>query len=569
LVWWAQITGEEKYMLGAAGVLQGYVTGGVDLLSKERIVAGPAFNRWLAPPAALAIHLCIGMAYGFSVFWLPLTHALNGKDAVACPPDMTLFGRLFTTACDWKISELGMVYALFFVFLGAASAIWGGWLERTGPRKAGFVSACCWCGGLILSALGIYCHQLWLVLLGAGAIGGIGLGLGYIAPVSTLIKWFPERRGMATGMAVAGFGGGAMIGAPLADILMRHYATPASVGVWETLLTLAIVYFALMTAGAFTIKVPASGWKPKGWTPPAPAAGSMISTRHVHVDKAVKTPQFWLVWSVLCLNVTAGIGIIGMASPMLQEVFGGRLIGVDAPFSELSPAQLAAVAAIAAGFTGLISLFNIIGRFAWASSSDLLGRKLTYCLFFGLGIVLYASAPWSSHVGSVALFVAGFCVILSMYGGGFATMPAYLADLFGTQMVGAIMGRLLTAWSVAGVLGPLIVGFLRDYQLARNVPPAQVYDVVAYVLCALLSLGLLCNLMVRPVAGKHFMTEAEVDAQRKLVNEAARLAGLSETQKMRLDRTPIRLLVGAWMAVGLPVLWAICITLQKAWVLFS
>jgi MFS family permease len=556
-------------MLGATGVLNGYVASGVDLLSKERIVAGPAFNRWLVPPAALSIHLCIGMAYGFSVFWLPLSRALNGQHPVSCPPDMSFFGSLFTTSCDWKVSELGMVYALFFVFLGAASAIWGGWLERAGPRKAAFVSALCWCGGLLVSALGIYSHQLWLVLLGAGAIGGIGLGLGYIAPVSTLIKWFPERRGMATGMAVAGFGGGAMIGAPLADILMRHYATPISVGVWETLLTLAVVYFVFMTAGAFTIKVPASGWKPKGWTPPAPAANSLISTRHVHVDKAVKTPQFWMVWSVLCLNVTAGIGIIGMASPMLQEVFGGRLIGVDAAFNELSPQQLAAVAAIAAGFTGLISLFNIIGRFAWASSSDLLGRKLTYCMFFGLGIVLYASAPWSSHLGSVALFVAGFCVILSMYGGGFATMPAYLADLFGTQMVGAIMGRLLTAWSVAGVLGPLIVGFLRDYQLTRNVPPAQVYDLVAYVLCVLLALGLLCNLLVRPVADRHFMTEAEVDAQRKLVNEAARLAGLSNTQQMRLDRTPTGMLVGAWVVVGVPIVWGVCITLQKAWVLFS
>jgi MFS family permease len=562
-------------MLGAAGVLTGHPGNGVGLLSKERIIAGPAFNRWLVPPAALAIHLCIGMAYGFSVFWLPLTRALNGQHPVSCPPDMSFFGALFTTTCDWKISELGMVYAMFFVFLGAASAVWGGWLERAGPRKAALVSAFCWCGGLMLSALGIYWHQLWLVLLGAGAIGGIGLGLGYIAPVATLIKWFPERRGMATGMAVAGFGGGAMIGAPLADILMRHFATPAfagatsSVGVWETFVTLAVVYFVFMTAGAFTIKVPASGWKPKGWMPPAPAANSMISARHVHVKKAVKTPQFWLIWSVLCMNVTAGIGIIGMASPMLQEVFGGKLIGVDAAFNELSPAQLAAVAAIAAGFTGLLSLFNIAGRFIWASSSDYLGRKLTYCAFFGLGIVLYASAPWSSHLGSAALFVAGFCVILSMYGGGFATMPAYLADMFGTQMVGAIMGRLLTAWSAAGILGPLIVGYLRDYQLARNVPPAQVYDLIAYVLCGLLALGFLCNLLVRQVASKHYMTEAELDAERKLVNEAVRLAGLSETQKMRLDRTPASWLVGAWAAVGLPILWGVCMTLQKAWVLFS
>jgi MFS family permease len=523
----------------------------------------------MVPPAALAIHLCIGMAYGFSVFWLPLTRALNGRQALACPADRPLFGALFTTTCDWKISELGMVYALFFVFLGAASAIWGGWLERAGPRKAALVSALCWCGGLLVSALGIYWHQLWLVLLGAGAIGGIGLGLGYIAPVSTLIQWFPERRGMATGMAVAGFGGGAMIGAPLADILMRHYATATSVGVWETFVTLAVVYFVFMTAGAFTIRVPPALWKPNGWTPPARPADSMISTRHVHVKQAVRTPQFWLIWSVLCLNVTAGIGIIGMASPMLQEVFGGRLIGVNAAFNELNATQLAAIAAIAAGFTGLISLFNIAGRFAWASSSDFLGRKLTYCVFFGLGILLYASAPWSGAAGQVALFVGAFCLILSLYGGGFATMPAYLADMFGTQHVGAIMGRLLTAWSAAGILGPLAVSSLRDYQLARNVPPAQVYDLIAYVLCGLLALGFVCNLLVRPVAREHFMTESELEAERKQVNEAARMAAFTETQLMRLDRTSPRRLAGAWVGVGVPILWGAWMTLQKAWVLFS
>ena len=556
-------------MSQAAGVLTGHPTDGVGLLSKERVIAGPAFNRWMVPPAALAIHLCIGMAYGFSVFWLPLTRALNGKEAIACPADMPLFGALFTTTCDWKISELGMVYALFFVFLGVASAIWGGWLERAGPRKAGVVSALCWCGGLLISALGIYWHQLWLVLLGAGAIGGIGLGLGYIAPVSTLIAWFPERRGMATGMAVAGFGGGAMIGAPLADILMRHYATPTSVGVWQTFATLAVVYFVFMMAGAFTIRVPPALWRPNGWTPPVQSTESMVTARHVHVKKAVKTPQFWLIWSVLCLNVTAGIGIIGMASPMLQEVFGGWLLGYDAEFNELSAEELAAIAAIAAGFTGLISLFNIAGRFVWASSSDYLGRKLTYCLFFGLGILLYASAPWSGRLGQVALFVGAFCIILSLYGGGFATMPAYLADMFGTQMVGAIMGRLLTAWSAAGILGPLIVSCLRDYQLARNTPPAQVYDLIAYVLCGLLALGFVCNLLVRPVARKHFMTEAEVEAQRRLANESARRAALTETQLMRVDRTRPSRLVGAWIAVGVPILWGVWMTLDKAWVLLT
>jgi MFS family permease len=324
-----------------------------------------------------------------------------------------------------------------------------------------------------------------------------------------------------------------------------------------------------MMAGAFTIKVPPTGWKPNGWTPPAPVANTMISTRHVHVKKAVRTPQFWLIWSVLCMNVTAGIGIIGMASPMLQEVFAGKLIGVDAAFNELTAAQKAAIAAIAAGFTGLLSLFNIGGRFAWASSSDYLGRKVTYCMFFGLGILLYASAPWSSQFGAVALFVGAFCIILSMYGGGFATMPAYLADLFGTQMVGAIMGRLLTAWSAAGIFGPMIVSYLREYQLARGVPPAQVYDITAYVLCWLLTLGFVCNLLVEPVAAKHFMTDAELEAERKLVLDAGRAGTVSTRGPVSQEKTPVVLVLGAWLMVGAPILWGVWITLEKARVLFG
>src|SRR5882724_5882997 len=273
---------------------------GIGLLDKRRIIAKAGFSRWLVPPAALAIHLCIGMAYGFSVFWLPLSRAL-GTGAAEC----TGLGRaLIATDCNWRISDLGWIYTLFFVLLGLSAATWGGWLERAGPRKAGVVSALCWCGGMQLAAVGVIEHQLWLMWLGSGVIGGVGLGLGYISPVSTLIKWFPDRRGMATGMASMGFGGGAMIGAPLADMLMRHYATATSVGVLETFLTLAAIYFAFMTAGAFGYRLPAPGWKPSGWTPPAARANSMITTRHVHVNEAPKTPQFWLIWGVLCLNVT-------------------------------------------------------------------------------------------------------------------------------------------------------------------------------------------------------------------------------------------------------------------------
>jgi MFS family permease len=405
--------------------------------------------------------------------------------------------------------------------------------------------------------------------LGPGVLGGIGLGLGYISPVSTLIKWFPDRRGMATGMAIMGFGGGAMIGAPLADMLMKHYATPTSVGVWETLLTMAAVYFVFMTMGAFGYRIPVPGWKPAGWAPPAAKANSMITTRNVHVNEAPKTPQFWLIWWVLCLNVTAGIGIIGMASPMLQEVFAGQLIGINAVFNDLTAAQKVQIAAIAAGFTGLLSLFNIAGRFFWASLSDYIGRKTTYYTFFALGIVLYASAPWSGHLGHIALFVLAFGIILSMYGGGFATVPAYLADMFGTQMVGAIHGRLITAWSAAGIFGPVIVNYLREYQLDHGVARAQVYDVTAYVLCGLLAIGFICNWLVKPVADKHFMSEAELEAERKLAHEAALKLKDSAARPSTDRATPPAMVVAAWLLVGVPILWGVWITLEKAWVLFK
>ena len=489
-------------------------------LDKERIIAAPGFNRWLVPPAALAIHLCIGMAYGFSVFWLPLSKALStAGTGAACAKDMSFFAELFASGCDWRVATLGWMYTLFFVFLGCSAAIWGGWLERAGPRKAGVVSAVCWCGGMLLSALGIHLHQFWLMILGSGVIGGIGLGLGYISPVSTLIKWFPDRRGMATGMAIMGFGGGAMIGSPLAVDLMKHFSSPTDVGVMQTFVVMALVYFVFMMAGALGYRVPPTGWKPAGWTPPPPSANAMITQRHVHVKRVWGIPQFWLIWVVLCMNVSAGIGVIGMASPMLQEVFGGGLIGVPQNFGELDKTQLAAIAAVAGGFTALLSLFNIGGRFFWASLSDKFGRKMTYVIFFVLGGLMYASIPSSAGAGSKLLFVGAFCVILSMYGGGFATVPAYLADLFGTQFVGAIHGRLLTAWATAGILGPVVVNYMREYQLGLGLPREQVYNQTMYILVGMLVIGLIANLMVRPLADKWFMSDEELAHEKKLAHE--------------------------------------------------
>ena len=541
-------------------------------LDKERTIAGPGFNRWLVPPAALAIHLCIGMAYGFSVFWLPLSKALGvsqgGTEAIKCAADVGFFAQLFTTTCDWQISTLGWMYTLFFVFLGVSAAIWGGWLERVGPRKAGFVAALCWCGGMLFSALGVHLHQFWMMILGSGVIGGIGLGLGYISPVSTLIKWFPDRRGMATGMAIMGFGGGAMIGSPLAAMLMKGFSTAADVGVAQTFVVMALGYFVYMVSGALGYRIPAGDWRPAGWIAPlAHTSNAMITNRSVSVKKVWGIPQFWLVWMVLCMNVSAGIGVIGMSSPMLQEVFAGSLIGVNQTFTGLDKTQLNAIAGIAAGFTALLSLFNIGGRFFWASLSDKLGRKLTYTVFFLLGGALYFSVPGSAAAGNLPLFVGAFCIILSMYGGGFATVPAYLADLFGTQNVGAIHGRLLTAWATAGILGPVVVNYMRDYQLSLGLPRAQVYNQTMYILVGMLGIGLICNLMIRPVADKWFMTDAELSEEKRIAHERA-LDSVVKADGGNEHTSSLAVLL-AWAAVAAPLAWGIYKTFLSAMKLFA
>ena len=498
-------------------------------LSRERIIAPPGFNRWLVPPAALAIHLSIGMAYGFSVFWLPLSRAIG---ITAPAPD------------DWRVSTLGWMYTLFFVMLGSSAAVFGPWLEREGPRKAGVVAACCWSGGFFLSALGIWLHQVWLLWLGSGVIGGCGLGLGYISPVSTLIKWFPDRRGMATGLAIMGFGGGAMIGTPLADALMRYFATPTSVGVWQTFLVLGTIYFVAMMAGALSYRLPAAGWSPRGWTPPE---GAAVTNRAVTADTAWRTPQFWLLWAVLCLNVSAGIGVLGMASPMIQEVFRGR-VSVSA----------------AAGFAGLLSLFNIAGRIFWASLSDRIGRKATYAIFFAFGMLLYASVPFAGRSASLVLFVAIFCVILTMYGGGFATIPAYLADLFGVTFVGAIHGRLLTAWSTAGILGPVLVNYIREYQLGRGVPPEDAYTFTMYVLVGFLAIGLICNLLVRPLDQRLFTSSTPGAAR-----APASVPPPTPSTLVQVRTGHWAEVAAAWMLVGVPLAWGVYRTLALAAQLFA
>ena len=444
----------------------------MSFLARERTIAPPGYNRWLIPPAALCVHLCIGQAYAFSVFNLPMTK---------------LIGIAKSAPTDWKLTELGWIFSLAIFFLGVSAAVFGRWVEEGGPRRAMFAAALCWSGGFFVAALGVYVHNIWIIYLGYGVLGGCGLGIGYISPVKTLITWFPDRPGMATGMAIMGFGGGAMIAAPLSVKLMAAFSTPTHIGVAETFVVMGLIYFVFMCIGATIVRVPAEDWRPAGYVP-LTEPGRLITTEDVHVDTALRTPQFWLLWWVLCLNVTAGIGVLGQASAMAQEMFPGRI-----------------TAASAAGFVGLLSLFNMAGRFFWASMSDFIGRKMTYVCFFVLGLILYSLVPTAGHIGSIALFVLCFLVIISMYGGGFATIPAYLKDVFGVRYVGAIHGRLLTAWSAAGVLGPVLVNYIRQYQVDHGVAKADAYTQTMYIMAGLLFVGLICNLLMHPVKDRHHM----------------------------------------------------------------
>ncbi|MCO6185271.1 OFA family MFS transporter [Rhizobium sp. L1K21] len=562
-----------------------------DSLKKQHIVAGDGFNRWLVPPASIAIHLCIGSVYAWSIFNPPLTKE---------------FGVVAASSGDWGLDSVVWIFSVAIVFLGLAAAFGGKWLEEVGPRMVGVVAALCWGGGFIIGGFGIMIHQLWLVYLGYGVIGGCGLGLGYVSPVSTLIRWFPDRRGMATGMAIMGFGGGAMIAAPIKEYLLGLYykaptflgaegavnlvteggkrmaelngqmvevvvasakqvagaPVPLEPGVYavgtgntgaaSTFFTLGIVYFIVMIIASFSYRVPREGWKPAGWNPPAAdaAKAKMITQNHVHIDQALKTPQFYLLWIVLCFNVTAGIGVIGVAKTMMTEIFGTTL-------------PLIVNSAFAATYVLMISVFNMCGRFFWASISDYIGRKNTYHCFFVLGIVLYLSIPYAAQQVSanpavtwLVMFYAATMIIFTMYGGGFATIPAYLADIFGTKYVGGIHGRLLTAWSTAGVLGPLAITQLRSASLISSIkdlaakvdpaafqakfgagidqldqlvaaktvtvarlmeiapagtvdPTPSLYNTTMYAMAGLLAIALVANFLVKPVDEKHHMEEED------------------------------------------------------------
>ena len=440
-------------------------------LDRDRTIAPPGFNRWLIPPAALAVHLCIGQAYATSVYKTALVEHF-----------------------DASLTQIGVIFSIAIVMLGLSAAIMGTWVDTQGPRKAMFVAALFWSGGFLVGSFGIFNNQLWLVYLGYGVIGGIGLGIGYISPVSTLIKWFPDRPGLATGMAIMGFGGGALIASPVSTALLAFYDPNSGAAEWvasgdavgKLFLTLGVLYLAYMMFGAFTIKVPAPGWKPAGFDPSTIKVKALVTNNHVSAKNAIRTRQFWLVWIVLFCNVTAGIGILEQAAPMIQDFFrqgdGTSLV----------------TAAVASGFVGLLSIANMGGRFAWSATSDKTGRKNIYMMYLGAGTVLYLLLALFGG-SSTALYVVLAFVIISFYGGGFATVPAYLRDLFGTFQVGAIHGRLLTAWSAAGIAGPLIVNAFLDAQGTPGELTAAAYQPALLTMVGLLVLGFIANLFVKPV----------------------------------------------------------------------
>jgi MFS family permease len=446
----------------------------LSFLDREATVAGPKYHRWFFPPVALAVHLSIGQVYAFSVFKNPLVEH---------------FGT--------SLTPIGIIFSISIAMLGLSAAVLGTWVERSGPRKTMATAAVFWSSGFLVSALGVSTDQLWLVYLGYGVLGGIGLGLAYISPVSTLIKWFPDRPGLATGLAIMGFGGGALVASPLSDRLLNTFADEPQDAIAPSFVTLGLVYLVLMLLGALAARVPAEGWKPEGWDPSQQKQNAMRTTASVTAKNSIRTKQFWLLWTVLFTNVTAGIGILEQASPMIQDFFSD----VDAT--------------AAAGFVSLLSLANMSGRFIWSSTSDLIGRKPTYIGFLGIGAVLYFLIA-SAGTSSVAFFVILTAVIISFYGGGFATVPAYLKDMFGGLEVGAIHGRLLTAWAAAGIAGPLIVNAIADLQTSRGEEGADLYGLSLYIMVGILAVGFLANLAVRPVDEKyHESTDDQVDLTKR------------------------------------------------------
>jgi MFS family permease len=461
----------------------------IAFLDRERTIAPPGWSRWLIPPAALSVHLAIGQAYAWSVFKKPLEATM-----------------LTDSSHPGTLSALP--FQLGIVMLGLSAALFGKRVERNGPRWAMAMSSMFFVGGLLIASLGVTTDQYWMVVAGYGFIGGIGLGIGYISPVSTLIKWFPDRPGLATGIAIMGFGGGALIASPLSVELLKKFDAVVGVGpnaapvdqdgIAKTFLVLGCIYAVFMMMSYLLVRVPPDDWKPAGWVKNPDNA--RITRNNVSAGNAIKTPQFWLLWVVLCFNVTAGIGILERAAPIFRDFF-----------PDSGGGDAASLAAAAAGFVAILSLSNSAGRIIWSSTSDIVGRRNMYRIYLGVGCLLYTYVLITTN-DNKALFIVACILILSFYGAGFATIPAYLKDLFGTYQVGAIHGRLLTAWSVAGVLGPIIINNIADERIADGKTGPDIYTPAFAIVIGLLVIAFICNELIKPVDPKWHEPEDDAAA---------------------------------------------------------
>ncbi len=520
----------------------------MSILARERTVAGPGFNRWLIPPAALAIHLSIGQVYAFSVFKTSLVAHFHAG-----------------------LTPIAWIFSIAIVMLGLSAAFGGTWMEHNGPRKAMVVAALCFSTGLLVGALGIASRQLWLLYLGYGVIGGIGLGIGYISPVSTLIKWFPDRPGLATGLAIMGFGGGALIAAPVSTQLLQHFdpgfaaaakgAVANGHALASTFVVLGLCYLTLMLFGAAMVRVPAENVAPAGRGGAAQLATGTAGWGGAQVSaaQAVRTPAFALLWIVLFCNVTAGIGILEQAAPMIQDFFRTGTVSTVS-------------AAAAGGFVGLLSIANMTGRFVWSSTSDIVGRKPIYMLYLGAGALLYVSLATVGKTSTI-VFVVLAAAILTFYGGGFATVPAYLKDLFGTYEVGAIHGRLLTAWAAAGVAGPLIVNGIIERTGKPGSLTATAYRPALFVMVTLLCIGFVANLLIRPVAERHHLKLRDTPGAVATPETSTESAGVAADPRSGAPVDPVRsnpaALLLSWAVVGVPLAYGVWQTLLKATKLFT
>ena len=401
-------------------------------------------KRWLIAIAAIVMQLCLGTVYAWSVFKKP-----------------------FMTAHGWGETETQVTFMICIGMIGIAAAFGGTLVDKKGPKFVATIGGVLFGIGTLLAGLADQIGSIWLLYLGFGFIAGLGNGFGYITPIATLIRWFPDKRGLVTGLAVMGFGGGAFFMGKIAPPMV------ISMGVANTFYIWGVIFLVLVPLAAQLYKNPPKGWLPAGFTPKATSGVSAADS--FTFDEAFKTPQWWMLWAMLFLNVSAGLGLISQLSPMAQDVV-----------RKSNPEMAAAALALVGGsILAYASIFNGLGRLLWAWTSDAIGRKNVFIIMFITQAILYVLLP---QIDNQLIFTVVACYLLACYGGGFATMPAFAADSFGPGYIGKVYGIMLTAWGAAGIVGPLVF--------------AQIKGIAVYVAAALLIVGFFLALSYKRPTGK-------------------------------------------------------------------